>query len=77
MVCDVPDDRLLVETDGPYLAPVPHRGKRNEPAFISETVKQIASIHGKTTEAVAEQIRTNFDQLIVRPRVDTPAKPVF
>ena len=77
VVRDVPLERILVESDSPYLAPVPHRGKRNEPAFISETVKQIASIHGRTTDAVAEQIRTNFDQLIVRSRVDTPAKPVF
>lgn len=77
VVRSVPLDRLLVESDAPYLAPVPHRGKRNEPAFISETVTQIAAIHGLTTEGVAEQIRANFDRLIVPPRVDTPSKPVF
>src|SRR5688572_13868515 len=77
VVRGVPLERILVESDAPYLAPVPHRGKRNEPAFISETVKQIAAIHGLTTDEVAEQIRTNFDRLIARPRVDTPSKPVF
>jgi TatD DNase family protein len=77
VVRGVPLDRILVETDAPYLAPVPHRGKRNEPAFIGETVKQIASIHSMTADAVAEQIRANFDRLIVRSRVDTPSKPVF
>jgi len=77
VVHGVPLDRILVESDAPYLAPVPHRGKRNEPAFISETVAQIAAVHGLTTEAVAEQIRANFHRLIDRPRVDTPSKPVF
>jgi TatD DNase family protein len=56
---------------------VPHRGKRNEPAFIVETVKQIAAIHGLATNVIAEQIRANFDRLIGRSRVDTPSKPVF
>jgi TatD DNase family protein len=77
VVRGVPLDRLLVESDAPYLAPVPHRGKRNEPAFIAETVTQIAAVHGVTTDVVAEQIRANFDQLIARSRVDTPSKPVF
>ncbi len=77
VVREVPLDRILVESDSPYLAPVPHRGKRNEPAFITETVKQIAAIHGLTVDAVAAQIRTNFDRLIDRSRVDTPSKPVF
>ena len=77
VVREVPLDRILVESDAPYLAPVPHRGKRNEPAFISETVKQVAAIHGRTLDAVVEQIRANFDQLMDRSRVDTPSKPVF
>ncbi|MES2180224.1 MAG: TatD family hydrolase [Gemmatimonadota bacterium] len=47
----VPDDRLLVESDSPYLAPVPHRGKRNEPAWVSFTVARLAAVRG--TDAVA------------------------
>jgi TatD DNase family protein len=64
VVRDVPLDRILVETDAPYLAPVPYRGKRNEPAFIAETVKQIAAVHGVTVEMAAEHISANFDRLI-------------
>jgi TatD DNase family protein len=64
VVRDVPLDRILVETDAPYLAPVPYRGKRNEPAFIAETVRQIAAVHGVTMEVAAEHISANFDRLI-------------
>ena len=42
----MPDDRLLVETDAPYLAPVPHRGKRNEPAFVARVVEVLAGLRG-------------------------------
>jgi TatD DNase family protein len=77
VVRGVPLDRLLVETDAPYLAPVPHRGKRNEPAFIAETVKQIAAIHGLAEDDVADRIQANFERLIAPVRVDTPSKPVF
>ncbi|HEY0144893.1 MAG TPA: TatD family hydrolase [Methylovirgula sp.] len=45
---DVPDDRLLVETDAPFLAPVPYRGKRNEPAYVAETAKIVAEVRGVT-----------------------------
>lgn len=48
----VPLDRLLVETDAPYLAPVPYRGKRNEPAFVAETARRLAQVIGRTVEEV-------------------------
>jgi len=50
----VPDDRLLVESDSPYLAPVPFRGKRNEPAFVRQTIERLASVRGTTSDALAE-----------------------
>jgi len=59
-----PDDRLLIETDCPYLAPVPHRGKRNEPAFIVETVRRLAALRATTPEAIAALTTQNFDRLM-------------
>ena len=61
-----PDDRLLVETDCPYLAPVPMRGKRNEPAFLVETAQRLAEVRGVTLEAVARQTTSNFERLCLR-----------
>jgi TatD DNase family protein len=55
----VPSDRLLVETDAPYLAPVPNRGKRNEPAFLPATVAALAAIRGEAVEAVARATTHN------------------
>jgi TatD DNase family protein len=49
-ILETPLDRLLVETDGPYLAPVPHRGKRNEPAFVRRVAERIAAVRGLPTE---------------------------
>jgi TatD DNase family protein len=60
-----PEDRLLVETDCPYLAPVPHRGKRNEPAFLANTVSRLAEVRGTTEEAVAQITTRNFDRLLL------------
>jgi TatD DNase family protein len=56
---DAPLERLLVETDAPYLAPVPHRGKRNEPAFVVETVRTLADARGVAPEQIAEATRAN------------------
>ena len=56
----VPLDRMLIETDSPYLAPVPHRGKRNEPAFVKETARKLGELRGRTLEAVGEQTSRNF-----------------
>jgi len=56
----VPIDRMLIETDCPYLAPVPHRGQRNEPAFVQETARQIGELRGISTEDVARQTTYNF-----------------
>ncbi|OJW26171.1 MAG: LuxR family transcriptional regulator [Rhodospirillales bacterium 69-11] len=60
---DVPLDRLLVETDAPYLAPVPFRGKRNEPAYVAHTAKVLADLRGLTPEALADLTTTNFRRL--------------
>ena len=58
-----PADRLLVETDSPYLAPVPHRGKRNEPAYVGRVVEQLATVRGTSAAAISEQTDRNFDRL--------------
>jgi TatD DNase family protein len=60
---DLPADRLLVETDAPYLAPVPFRGKRNEPGWVAHTAKVLAAVRGMTPEAVAELTTANFRRL--------------
>jgi TatD DNase family protein len=59
----VPRDRLLVETDCPYLAPVPHRGKRNEPAWVVETARKVAEIWGAPVEEVARVTSENARRL--------------
>lgn len=69
----VPRDRLLVETDAPYLAPVPHRGRRNEPAFVAETARVLAGTIGVSSEEAARLTTENFFRLFARmPR---PAEP--
>lgn len=59
----IPADRILVETDCPYLAPVPHRGKRNEPMFVSDTAGFIARLRETSTEEFEKQTSGNFDRL--------------
>jgi TatD DNase family protein len=64
----VPEDRLLVETDAPYLAPVPRRGKRNEPAFVRHTAEHLARVRGVTAEALIAQTGENAAR-VFGPRV--------
>ncbi|KTT14585.1 TatD family hydrolase [Pseudacidovorax intermedius] len=59
----VPMDRMLIETDSPYLAPVPYRGKTNNPSYVPYVAEQIASLRGLAVEAVAEATSRNFEQL--------------
>ncbi|MDH4061818.1 MAG: TatD family hydrolase, partial [Aquincola sp.] len=59
----VPWDRLLIETDSPYLAPVPHRGKINEPAFVRHVAARIAELRRVPVEEVAAITSRNFDRL--------------
>jgi TatD DNase family protein len=59
----VPLERMLIETDSPYLAPVPHRGKRNEPGFVVHVAEFIASLKGITKEEVAQKTSDNFFKL--------------
>lgn len=59
---EVPLGRLLIETDSPFLAPTPHRGKRNEPAFVKEVARQLGELRGLTTEAIGKQTTENFYQ---------------
>lgn len=60
----VPLDRLLVETDAPYLAPVPHRGKRNEPSWVIETLACLAGLHGLSAEAAAARLAASFSAFL-------------
>ncbi len=62
----VPADRLLIETDSPYLAPAPHRGKLNTPAYVTLVAQQIAAVRGMAVEAIGELTRTNFERLFWR-----------
>ncbi len=58
-----PLDRLLIETDAPYLAPVPHRGRRNEPAFLLETARRLAALRGEPLELLVQATTRNFERL--------------
>jgi len=60
---DLPADRILVETDAPYLAPLPYRGKRNEPSYVVETARILAEVRAVTPDAIAQQTTENFFRL--------------
>ena len=71
IAADVPLDRLLVETDAPYLAPVPYRGKRNEPAFVTATAAAVAALKGLDPQRLAAVTHDNFFRLFTKA---TPSK---
>ncbi|MEW6999595.1 TatD family hydrolase [Colwelliaceae bacterium BS250] len=59
----VPDDKFLIETDSPYLAPVPHRGKQNQPAYVSEVAKMLGDVRGQSIEDIARLSSENYLRL--------------
>lgn len=63
VAASLPDDRILVETDAPFLAPVPHRGKTCEPAFVADTCTFVAGLRGTSTQALADVTGRNFFRL--------------
>lgn len=65
---DLPADRLLIETDSPYLAPTPHRGKRCEPAFVVRTAEELARARGVPPAEIAATTSANFDRLFTRAK---------
>ena len=64
----LPADRLLVETDAPFLAPIPHRGRTGEPAFVADTARFVAQLRGVSAETLAQQTSDNFYDLFTKAR---------
>lgn len=62
----VPDDRYLVETDAPYLAPIPHRGQSNEPSFVRHTAEKLAEVRGVSLEQLGAETTANFARLFAK-----------
>ena len=69
VAASLPEDRILVETDSPFLAPVPHRGRPCEPAFVADTARFVAQLRGVEPEALAEQTTRNFAALFKKAAV--------
>lgn len=65
----VPSDRFLVETDAPYLAPIPHRGRSNEPGFVRHTAEKMAQLRGTDLDTVSQQTTDNFLRLFTKARI--------
>ncbi|MEL7190470.1 MAG: TatD family hydrolase [Pseudomonadota bacterium] len=65
----VPEDRLLVETDSPFLAPVPHRGRKCEPAFVADTARFVAELREDTPEHIADVTTRNFSKLFAKAKL--------
>ena len=61
----IPENRLLIETDSPFLAPIPMRGKKNEPSFIKHTTKKLAELKGLTFDQLCEVTTNNFNNLFL------------
>ena len=66
IAADLPDDRILVETDSPFLAPVPHRGRPCEPGFVADTARFVAELRGVSPEHLAEVTTRNFTRLFTK-----------
>lgn len=66
IAADLPEDRILVETDAPFLAPVPHRGKTCEPAFVADTLRFVAGLRGTSAEHLADATTQNFMRLFTK-----------
>jgi TatD DNase family protein len=64
---EVPNSRFLVETDSPFLSPVPHRGKRNEPSFVKHVVDKISKLRGESFSEIAEKTTQNARELFALP----------
>lgn len=75
IAAELPLDCLLTETDSPYLAPVPYRGKRNEPAFVRETTKTLAALCNLSEQQMGEQVIRNFERLFRLAKLPIPVKP--
>ena len=66
IAADLPEDRILVETDAPFLAPVPHRGRTCEPGFVADTARFVAELRGVSPEHLAETTTRNFARLFTK-----------